>query len=125
MLIREMIDTPTTDDPSALGYSLPLLVGCEFGLESVQPANAILQVAPRLEAGVSILSERWDTNAVHHSYADQYGNRCERFDLATGASQIAYEAELLLACASDLIEPDAPEVPVALLPDDVLTFVMP
>ena len=85
MLTREMIDTPTTGDPSAGGDSLALLVGCEFGLESVQPANAILQVAPRLEAGMSIVGERWDTNGVHHSYADQYGNRCERFDLATGA----------------------------------------
>jgi transglutaminase-like putative cysteine protease len=125
MLTREMIDTPTTDDPSAAGDSLALLVGCEFGLESMQPANAILQVAPRLEAGVSIVGERWDTNAVHHSYADHYGNRCERFELATGASRIVYEAQLVLARASDLIEPNAPEVPVSLLPDEVLTFVMP
>jgi transglutaminase-like putative cysteine protease len=125
MLTREMIDTPTTDDPSAAGDALALLVGCEFGLESMQPANAILQVAPRLEAGVSIVGERWDTNAVHHSYADHYGNRCERFELATGASRIVYEAQLVLARASDLIEPNAPEVPVSLLPDEVLTFVMP
>jgi hypothetical protein len=76
---------------------LHLTVGCEFGLNSVQPASAIVQVAPRLQRGVSIVSERWDTHAGHHGYVDQYGNRCERFELATGDSRISYEADLVLA----------------------------
>ena len=88
---------PAGDDGAGRPGPLGLIVGCEFGLDSVQPANAIVQVAPRLEAGLSINAERWDTNAEHHSYVDQYGNRCERFELATGASQISYEAQLVLA----------------------------
>jgi transglutaminase-like putative cysteine protease len=74
---------------------------------------------------VSINAERWDTNAVHHSYLDQYGNRCERFELTPGVSQITYEAQLAVTQSADVIEPDAPEVPVQLLPDEVLNFVMP
>jgi transglutaminase-like putative cysteine protease len=105
--------------------ALALTVGCRFGVDSVQPAAAIVQVAPRPQPGVSIREERWDTTADHHGYVDQYGNRCERFELATGGSQITYEAQLALTRPADLIEPDAPEIPVALLPDEVLNFVMP
>lgn len=104
---------------------LALTVGCRFGLDSVQPATAIAQVAPRVAPGVTIAAERWDTTAAHHGYLDQYGNRCERFELATGESQINYEAKLLLTRPDDLIEPHAPEIPVAALPDEVLNFVMP
>jgi transglutaminase-like putative cysteine protease len=104
---------------------LALTVGCTFGLHSVQPASAIMQVAPRLEAGVSIHAERWGTSAEHHGYVDGYGNRCERFALASGDSQITYEADLVLSDPADLIELDAPEIPVESLPDEVMNFVMP
>jgi transglutaminase-like putative cysteine protease len=104
---------------------LRLALGCTFGLESVQPASAIMQVAPRPDPGVSIRSERWDTSAYHHCYVDHYENRCERFELGRGATQITYEAQVELIQPADVIEPDAPETPVASLPDDVLSFVMP
>src|ERR1039458_3870350 len=121
-----MIDSGSTGgDGCGRPEGLSLSVGCEFGLDSVQRATAIVQVAPRLGRGVSINAERWDTNAVHHSYLDQYGNRCERFELTPGVSQITYEAQLTVPQPADVIEPDAPEVPVQLLPDEVLNFVMP
>jgi transglutaminase-like putative cysteine protease len=105
--------------------ALALTVGCKFGLDSVQPAAAIMQVAPRPGLGVSIRSEQWDTSVNHRGYVDHYGNRCERFDLATGGSHVAYEAQVILERAADLIDPDAPEIPVASLPDEVLSFIMP
>jgi transglutaminase-like putative cysteine protease len=108
-----------------LMQSLALTVGCTFGLDSVQPATAIMQVAPRLQAGVSIAAERWDTSAEHHGYVDGFGNRCERFALATGSSHVSYEAQLLLAAPADVIEPGAPEIPVGSLPDEVISYVMP
>jgi transglutaminase-like putative cysteine protease len=104
---------------------LALVVGCRFGFDSVQPATAIMQVAPRPEPGVGISSERWDSAAQHHCYVDHYGNRCERFKLAAGRSQIAYEAQLILASPADLIDFSISETPVESLPDDVLSFVMP
>jgi len=105
--------------------ALTLTVGCEFGLNSLQPATAVVQVAPCLQAGVCISAELWETSAGHHSYVDHYGNRCERFELAAGGSHISYEAQLVIMRPADLIEPDARETPVAALPDDVLSFVMP
>ena len=126
ILSREMTErAPAGHDGSVGQEPLALTVGCEFGLDCVQRSTAIAQVAPRLQSGVAIRSERWQTTADHHGYIDQYGNRCERFELATGSSQITYEAQLVLTQPADVIEPAAPEMPVALLPDEVLNFVMP
>jgi len=116
---------PPDDCGPAAQHPLALTVGCQFGLLSVQPAGAIMQVAPFPQPGVAITGERWQTNAEHHGYVDHYGNRCERFELATGDSHVTYEAQVLLTHPADLIEPGASELPVASLPDEVLSFVMP
>lgn len=108
-----------------MNEALALTVGCTFGLDSVAPAIAIMQVAPFLEAGMSITREHWDTGADHHAYVDHYGNRCERFELPAGGSQITYEAELILAQPVDVIAPQTPGTPVQELPDDVMSWVMP
>ena len=126
MLNPAMTDSvPAGDDGAGSPGPLGLTVGCELGLDSGAPATAIVQVAPRLAAGMSINAERWVTNAVHHGYLDQYGNRCERFALAAGASRVVYEAQVTLAQPADTVVPGAPEVPVAALPDGVLSYVMP
>jgi transglutaminase-like putative cysteine protease len=117
---------PTGQDHGYAGQEpLALTVGCDFGLDSVQPAEAIMQVAPLDEPGVSIRQERWNTGAQHHGYLDQYGNRCERFELTSGGSRVSYEAQVVVAAPADVIEPGAREVPVAQLPDSVLNFIMP
>jgi len=105
--------------------ALALTVGARFGLSSTQPAEAILQVAPCPAPGVSIHGERWESEAEHHAYIDQHGNRCERFALQDGESQINYQSQVVLTHAADVIEPDVPETPVEELPDEVLSFVMP
>ncbi|MDP2710517.1 MAG: transglutaminase family protein [Solirubrobacteraceae bacterium] len=109
----------TDDDARAL------TVGCEFELEVAQPVSAVLQVAPRADPRVQMHREAWDTEIDHHGYLDGYGNRCERFLIDAGTWRVAYGADLRLTGASDLIEPDTPETPVASLPDDVLNYVMP
>jgi hypothetical protein len=69
---------------------LALTVGCEFGLQSSQPAVAIMQVTPQPQPGIAISSESWYTSAEHHCYIDAYGNRCERFQLDAGGSYLTY-----------------------------------
>ena len=113
------------DRGPASARALALTVGCEFELETAVAVDAVLQVAPCPQPGVRMRRERWDSAADHHGYIDHYDNRCERFTVDSGCSRIAYEAELLLSDPADVIEPDAPETPVASLPDDVLSFVMP
>jgi transglutaminase-like putative cysteine protease len=121
-----MTETPPMVFPDGAGQApLALMVGCAFGLECGRATSAIMQVAPRPEPSVSIRHEAWDTDAHHHCYVDHYGNRCERFELEPGRTRIAYEASVLLPSPADLIKPAAPETPVALLPDEVLSFIMP
>jgi transglutaminase-like putative cysteine protease len=116
---------PAGDSGSFAQQALALTVGCRFGLASNQSSSMVMQVAPCPEPGVSIVIEHWDTHAGHHGYVDSYGNRCERFELESGNTRIAYEAQVVLSDPADLIEPDVPETPVSSLPDDVLCFVMP
>jgi transglutaminase-like putative cysteine protease len=105
--------------------ALALTIGCRFGLSSTQPAEAILQVAPLPQLGLAIESERWETTALHHGYLDRHGNRCERFSLPTGASELAYEARVLIPEPADRISLEAAETPVADLPGETLEFIMP
>jgi len=105
--------------------AVEVALGCEFGVECLQATTAIVQVAPRPQRGVSIRQEAWDTDAPHHCYVDHYGNRCERFELKPGETRIAYRASVLLPSPDDVIKPTAPETPVASLPDEVLSFIMP
>jgi len=116
---------PPSHPGSAEEQSLALTVGCRFGLGAAQPTSAIMQVAPSPQPGVTIHGERWGMGVEHHGYVDAYGNRCERFELAPGDSRIEYEAHVVLTHPADAIEPDTPETPVASLPDEVLSFVMP
>ncbi|MBJ7328517.1 MAG: transglutaminase family protein [Solirubrobacteraceae bacterium] len=120
-----MIDQAHTGHDDTRQDALDLTVGCTFGLESTQAASGMAQVVPYLEAGLTIRSERWDTNAAHHGYLDHYGNRCERFHLGPGSTHITFEAEVTLAEPHDLIVPDARETPPELLPDEVLSFILP
>ncbi len=118
-------NAPHGNDEQPVEAALALAVGCEFQLEAEQPVGAVVQVAPCAQPGVQMLSEQWHTSSDHHGYIDHYANRCERFAIGSGPSQIAYEAELLLTHPADVIEPDAPETPEPLLPDEALHFIMP
>jgi transglutaminase-like putative cysteine protease len=115
--------SPYLEHPQRGG--LALSVGCEFELEAPRAVAAVVQVAPCPQPGVRMQREQWHASSDHHGYIDHYANRCERFTIESGRSQIAYEAELLLTDPADVIVPDAPETPVASLPDEVLSFIMP
>jgi len=121
-MLSLMLDAPSQAPGKP---ALALIVGCRFRMSSTQAAEAILQVAPLPQPGVTIESERWETTAVHHGYLDHHGNRCERLALAPGESEVAYESRVLLAHPADLISASVPETPVAELPDEVLGYVMP
>ncbi len=113
------------DDGQAPSDPLALTVGCEFELHADQPVVAIVQVAPRPQPLVRMGRERWDSVTDHYCYIDLYGNRCERFTIDAGSARVAYTADLLLSSPADVIDAQAPETPVASLPDEVLGFVMP
>jgi transglutaminase-like putative cysteine protease len=111
--------------PDAHQDGLALAVGCAFELESTFPVAAVMQVAPCPDPRVEMHSERWDIGSEHHSYVDLYGNRCERLKIPAGRCTVAYEAQLTVSSPADVLEPDARETPVELLPDETISFVMP
>lgn len=104
---------------------LTLSVGCTLGLNSATSFTAIAQVAPTSETGLTIHSEAWDADAVHHGYVDRYGNRCERFEVAAGEATIAYTALISCAPDADAVVPDAREATTRELSDDLLHYVLP
>jgi transglutaminase-like putative cysteine protease len=121
-----MTDTvPSGEIAQTLPDGLWLTVGCEFGVETSLPVDAILQVAPAVAPGLQVARETWDTTAGHHGYVDGYGNRCERFTLPAGQTRIVYGAEVLIAQPVDLADYSLPETSVAALPDDVLSYMLP
>jgi transglutaminase-like putative cysteine protease len=121
-----MTDAPRLADPGDSPRSgLELSVGCEFHLDAAHPVEAVVQVAPCPQPGVRMERELWRADGDHHGYLDQYANRCERFAIEAGRTSITYEARLWLTDPADVNEPDAPETPVASLPDETLSFVMP
>jgi transglutaminase-like putative cysteine protease len=109
---------PTIDE-------LVLAVGCTLRVQTSTPIGAVVQVAPAPAVGLTVRREEWGTIARHHTYVDRYGNRCERFAIEAGETELAYDA--LVACSPDpdAIATDAVEVPAIELPDDLLHFVMP
>ncbi len=113
------------DQTTSPDDGLALTVGCALDLEGGFPIDAVLQVAPCPTPRVQMRHERWDIGAGHHSYIDHYGNRCERVRVPAGASRLSYEAQLMVSAPHDIVEPDARETPVELLPDETISFVMP
>ena len=63
---------------------------------------------PGIARGVRLGHEAWHTDASHHGYIDEHGNRCERLALPAGSSRVVYEADLLLAHPADVLDPYAP-----------------
>jgi transglutaminase-like putative cysteine protease len=122
-----MIDDVSTEQHDGTAENgLSLSLGCTFGVECGQLSTAaVMQVAPAPHPGLTMLSERWQTPAYHHGYADHYGNRCERFELPPGAITVRYDADVFVSYPADLIQPEAAETPVGLLPDEVLGYVLP
>ena len=116
-------DAPLGETTDAAG--LALRVGCTFEVFTHLPVEAIMQVAPRPQPGLSIRDERWSAEAFHHCYVDHHGNRCERITLGGGSSTVSYDADVVVAHPADVIVPSAAEHPIGLLPDEVLSFTMP
>jgi transglutaminase-like putative cysteine protease len=113
------------EDRDGSAEALAVTVGCVFEVEAAFPVPAVLQVAPTPDPGVTMQHERWETAAEHHGYVDHYGNLCERFVVPAGAGRIAYAAQLVIASPVDVTEPGVPETPIAELPDEVISFLMP
>ena len=55
-------------------------VGCQFVHRTEAPVHAVLQVEPRLDAGLGIVEEHWENEPAlpMSRYVDGFGNLCRR-----------------------------------------------
>jgi transglutaminase-like putative cysteine protease len=104
-----------------------LRVGCEFSFDVPAPVAAVFQVEPRAEPRQRVVHQvmSFEPDGQSTAYDDSYGNRCTRLALQPGPFRLRYDATFEVPRLPDDTDPEAPEVPVADLPDDVLAFLMP
>jgi transglutaminase-like putative cysteine protease len=101
-------------------------VGCEFLYQAEVATHAVIQVEPRLEAGIQAVDEHWaNTPPIGMSrYLDGFGNICRRTTLPPGPSSLRYDALLEVPEAADAERLDAIELQPADLPDEVLVYTL-
>jgi transglutaminase-like putative cysteine protease len=104
-----------------------LRLGCEFVHEAEIDTATVLQVEPDRGGPATVGSQEWHCEPVldRHSYVDSYGNVCQRLTLPQGRSTLHYDARVTVPDATEEIDLDAGEVPVAALPDGVLLYTVP
>jgi len=102
-------------------------VGCEFRYTAAVDTPAVLQVVP-YDAGPAVVrTATWasEPELLRHGYSDLYGNPCQRLTLPAGASTLRFDALVSVPDATEEVNWDAPETPVADLPDDTLMYTLP
>jgi transglutaminase-like putative cysteine protease len=86
-----------------------------------------MQVQPHQAADQRILHEAWQLTPplALHSYFDLYGNTCQRIVIPPGNQVLNYDATIEVSESADEVAPDAVQLPVEALPDDVLLYTLP
>ena len=104
-----------------------LRVGCEFDYESAGPTPTVWQVRPRADRSQSLAFESWGTSPElpWTSYSDAYGNVCDRLTLPLGRTVLRYDAHVEVPGLLDETDSEARQVPVELLPDEAMVFLLP
>ncbi len=102
-------------------------VGCEFRYEATWSTPAVMQVQPRPDGDHRLLKETWQTtpHIDRHSYQDLYGNACQRMVIPAGEPIIYYDALVEVSGELDAANPDAHQLSVDALPDEVLVYTLP
>jgi len=106
---------------------MKIRVGCEFQYEASWPTPAVLQVQPHQEAALRICQEAWELTPTlaQHFYKDMYGNTCQRIVISPGSQLLRYDTTVEVSGQADEVVPEATELPVEALPDDVLIYTLP
>ncbi len=106
---------------------MQIRVGCEFRYQATWPTPAVIQVQPRADATHHVLQEAWDISpqVPMHSFRDIYNNICQRLVLPVGEHTMRYDAMVGVSGEKDEVAPDAAQMPVEDLPDDLLHYTLP
>ena len=104
-----------------------LRVGCEFEHSAEVDTPAVFQVEPYEGGLAGVVRREWISTPVVplRSYLDVYGNACRRITLPSGVSTLRYAAVVTVPDATEAVDLDAAETPVADLPDATLLYTTP
>jgi transglutaminase-like putative cysteine protease len=102
-------------------------VGCEFRYEATWPTPTVMLVQPHPDYEQQIMYEDWHFTPALTSttFHDIYHNPSQRFLLPAGEQVIRYDALVRVADTDDEYAPDAHQVPIDELPDDVYHYLLP
>jgi transglutaminase-like putative cysteine protease len=106
---------------------MQIRVGCEFRYEATGSTPAVMQVQPHQEATQLLFNETWQLTPplALHSFTDLYHNTCQRMVIPPGNQVLRYDATIEVSGQADEVAPDAVQLPVEALPDDVLHYTLP
>jgi transglutaminase-like putative cysteine protease len=102
-----------------------LFAGCDMTLHASEPCPAVAMLRPRSGLAQWLASEKYqfDPPVRPTEFVDNYGNLCQRFEIAPGSMRIQWSA---VVETDDVIsvEPNALATPVGQLPDEALQFML-
>jgi transglutaminase-like putative cysteine protease len=99
---------------------------CQLTLEAVAPVPVIFMLRPRSGWGQWVMREEYviDPHLPMSEYTDDFGNLCQRAVLGTG--HLSFHANCVVDTSDTIdVDPAATFVPVELLPDPILKFLLP
>ncbi|MBW4658598.1 MAG: transglutaminase family protein [Drouetiella hepatica Uher 2000/2452] len=103
-----------------------LQAGCQLSYETNAPTPLIFMLRPRSGSGQWVASEEYllMPSVPVVEYTDGYGNLCQRLVVPPGRFEARISACVETADTID-VDPTAPYVPVELLPENTLQFLLP
>jgi transglutaminase-like putative cysteine protease len=99
---------------------------CRLSLEATSPVPVIFMLRPRSGWGQWVMREEYviEPHVPMSEYTDDFGNLCQRVVLPTGPFSLEASCTVDTSDTID-VDPEATFVPVELLPDPILKFLLP
>ncbi len=103
-----------------------LEANCQLSLDAAAPVPVIFMLRPRSGWGQWVMREEYvmEPHLPMSEYTDDFGNLCQRAVLPAGP--LSLHASCVVDTSDNIdVEPEAAFVPVELLPDAILKFLLP
>src|SRR5947209_10535558 len=102
-------------------------VGFEIAYSCPQPVATVLKLGIERDRARDLLKPDTiiaEPNVPMREFKDGFGNRCTRLISPAGVTRLKTSTIVRDSGASDLVAPDAREVPVQELPDEALRYLV-
>ena len=106
---------------------MQIRAGYEIAYECPRPTPMVLMLSvhpTRVPDLVTPASMTFDPAVESRDYRDLHGNICTRITAPTGRIAVSSNFLINASDAPDIVEPDAEQLPVEELPDDVMIFLL-